>query len=161
MLIRPAGGDDADAIWSMLEPVIRAGETYALPRDMDRDAALAFWYAHDHEIFIAQDGDRSVGTYFLCANHLGGGAHVANCGYVTAHDAGGRGVGRAMGAHSLERAKASGFSAMQFNFVVSSNERAVKLWQSLGFEIAGRLPAAFEHPRLGLVDVYVMFQKLR
>jgi ribosomal protein S18 acetylase RimI-like enzyme len=160
MLIRPARGDDADAIWGMLEPVIRAGETYALPRDMQRDAALSFWLAPDHEVFTAEDDSRPVGSYFLCANHLGGGAHVANCGYVTAPDAQGRGVGRAMGAHSLERAKARGFSAIQFNFVVSSNERAVKLWQGLGFEIIGRLPAAFAHPSLGLVDVYIMFQTL-
>jgi ribosomal protein S18 acetylase RimI-like enzyme len=151
---------DADALWGMLEPVIRAGETYALPEDLSRADALAFWMASDHEVFIACDADAAVGTYFLCANRRGGGSHVANCGYITATTAQGRGVARAMCAHSLERARARGFLAMQFNFVVSSNERAVRLWRSFGFEIVGRLSGAFRHPRLGLVDVYVMYLKL-
>jgi ribosomal protein S18 acetylase RimI-like enzyme len=101
-----------------------------------------------------------VGTYFLQANQRGGGAHVANCGYVTAADAGGRGVARAMCMHSLERAKWRGFIAMQFNFVVSSNKRAIELWQRLGFEIVGTLPGAFRHPRLGFVDAFVMYRTL-
>lgn len=91
---------------------------------------------------------------------MGGGAHVANCGYVTSPDAQGKGVGRAMLEHSLEQARARGFLAMQFNFVVSTNERAVKTWQAYGFEIVGRLPSAFEHPRLGFVDALVMYKRL-
>jgi ribosomal protein S18 acetylase RimI-like enzyme len=94
------------------------------------------------------------------ANQQGGGSHVANCGYMTALEASGRGVARAMCAHSLEHARARGFRAMQFNFVVASNARAVALWQSLGFEIVGRLPEAFAHPQLGLVDALVMYRKL-
>jgi ribosomal protein S18 acetylase RimI-like enzyme len=79
---------------------------------------------------------------------------------VTADWATGRGVARALCAHSLERARARGFRAMQFNFVVSSNERAVRLWQSFGFQIVGRLPGAFLHPGLGYVDAYVMHREL-
>ena len=94
------------------------------------------------------------------ANNRGGGAHVANCGYVVAPDAFGRGVAQAMCSHSLGEAKSRGFSAMQFNFVIASNERAVRLWQRMGFAIAGRLPGAFQHPRLGLVDAYVMLRNL-
>ena len=101
-----------------------------------------------------------MGTYYLRANQRGGGAHVANCAYVTAPAFGGRGVARAMCAHSLEHAKAQGFRAMQFNFVVSTNLRAVRLWQSFLFVIAGRLPEAFEHPQLGFVEAYVMYRKL-
>lgn len=160
MEIRPAAAADAAALWRILEPMIRAGETYTLPRDMTREAALAYWSAPEHAVFVAADGDRLLGTYFLQANQPGGGAHVANCGYVTAADAAGRGVAAAMCAHSLDQARTRGFRAMQFNFVVSTNERAVKLWQRLGFDIVGRLPQAFEHPSLGAVDALVMYRRL-
>jgi len=160
MLIREAVEKDADALWAMLEPTIRAGETYPLPRDMDRENALAYWLSPGYEVFVAEDQGEIVGTYFLKANQKGGGAHVANCGYMTAPHAMGRGVARAMCAHSLERARQRGFRAMQFNFVVSTNERAVRLWQSFGFEIVGRLPQVFEHPTIGFVDAFVMCRKL-
>lgn len=156
MVIRAASELDYDAIWAMLEPVIRAGETYTLPRDMSRDSALAYWFAPDHEVFVADE----VGTYFLQANQRGGGEHVANCGYVTATHATGRGIARAMCAHSLERARERGFRAMQFNFVVSTNVRAVRLWESMGFATVGRLPQAFLHPTHGYVDALVMYQLL-
>lgn len=161
MLIREAfAARDEGAMWAILEPVIRAGETYPLPRNMDRESALAYWFSPGHEVFVAEDDGKIVGTYFLKANQKGGGAHVANCGYMTAPQATGRGVARAMCAHSLERARERGFRAMQFNLVVSTNERAVRLWQSFGFEIVGRLPQVFNHPTLGFVDAYVMYHKL-
>ena len=160
MIVRPAEDRDAAAIWRILEPIVRAGETYTLPRDMTRDAALAYWRAPAHEVFVAEEEGAVVGTYYLRTNQMGGGSHVANCGYMTAPEASGRGVARTMCLHSLERAKARGFRAMQFNFVVSTNERAVRLWQSLGFEVAGRLPGAFLHPELGFVDALVMFRAL-
>jgi len=160
MNIRPATLADYQAISQILEPVIRAGETYALPRDMSEAEALAYWFAPHHEVFAAVRDGVIRGTYFICSNQQGGGAHVANCGYVTATDASGQGVARAMCAHSLDYARARGFRAMQFNFVVASNIRAVKLWQSFGFEIAGRLPAAFLHPVHGYTDSLVMFRAL-
>lgn len=134
--------------------MIRAGETYPLPREMTRDQALAYWFAPAHEVFVAVERD-VIGTYYLRANQTGAGSHVANCGYVSA--IGGRGIGRTMCEHSMARAQERGFRAMQFNFVVSTNHRAVRLWQSLGFEIVGRLPGAFQHPTLGFVDALVMF----
>jgi len=158
--IRPATKEDAGAIWGILEPMIRAGETYPLPLEMQREQALAYWFSQRNEVFVAADGAEIVGTYYFCANQEGGGAHVANCGYVTAPWASGRGVARAMCAHSLDRARARGFLAMQFNFVVSTNERAVRLWQSFGFEIVGRLSGAFRHPTRGFVDAYVMYRNL-
>ncbi|HEV2195966.1 MAG TPA: GNAT family N-acetyltransferase [Candidatus Acidoferrum sp.] len=161
MRIRKAVAErDGDAIRAILEPTIQAGETYPQPRDMDRESALAYWFSPEHEVFVAEDSGKVVGTYFLQANQKGGGAHVANCGYMTAPHATGRGVGRAMCEHSLERARERGFRAMQFNFVVSTNERAVQLWQKLGFEIVGRLPKVFDHPKLGFVDAYVMYREL-
>lgn len=160
MTIRPASRADDDALWAILEPVIRAGETYTLPREMTRDQGLAYWFEDGHEVFAAEEDGRVVGTYFLRANQAGGGSHVANCGYMTAREATGRGVARAMCSHSLEVARERGFRAMQFNFVVATNERAVRLWQAMGFEIAGRLPGAFLHPSLGFVDALVMFRSL-
>jgi len=160
LTVRAARADDADAIWTILEPMIHAGDTYTLPREMSREAALAFWFASGHEVFVAEEDGSVVGTYFLRANQAGGGSHVANCGYVTAAHAAGKGVARAMCAHSLEHAKSRGFRAMQFNFVVRSNERAVRLWKSLGFEIIGRLPEAFRHPSGNYADAYVMYRLL-
>ena len=160
MTIRPPTSADDDAIWQILEPMIRAGETYALPADMDRESAFGFWRAPGNNVFVAEEDGQILGTYFFRANQRGPGAHVGNCGYVTHPNAFGRGVARAMCLHSIEHAKTKGFRAIQFNFVVSTNERAVKLWQSLGFEIVGRLPGAFRHPTLGFVDVYVMYKSL-
>lgn len=160
MLIRERNQSDSDAVWKILEPVIRGGDTYTLPREMNRQEALAYWNAPGHEVFVAEENAEILGTYYLRANQKGGGAHVANCGYMTAPWASGRGIARAMCRHSLERAKARGFRAMQFNFVVSSNERAVRLWERMGFEIVGRLPAAFMHPMLGPVDALVMYRNL-
>jgi ribosomal protein S18 acetylase RimI-like enzyme len=160
MLIRPARAEDAPAIWAIVGPVIRAGETYALPRDMSETGALAYWLGADRETFVAEEDGRIVGTYYLRANQLGGGDHVANCGYITAGAASGRGVARRMCEHSLAHARTRGFRAMQFNLVVSTNERAVRLWQSLGFAIVGRLPLAFHHPSQGDVDALVMYRAL-
>ena len=160
MLIRTAHSHDADAIWAILHPVIRAGETYALDRDLGRTAALAYWMGDDRETFVAEADDRVIGTYYLRSNQAGGGRHICNCGYVTASDALGRGVARRMGEHSLAHARQRGFRAMQFNFVVDTNARAIRLWESLGFDIVGRLPGAFLHPSSGYVDAVVMFRSL-
>jgi RimJ/RimL family protein N-acetyltransferase len=160
MIIRPAGPTDANAIWAVLEPTIRAGETYTLPREMEREQALAYWFAPEHSVFVAEEDGEVIGTYYLRANQKGGGSHVANCGYMTAARAAGRGVATAMCEHSLEYARSRGFLAMQFNIVVSSNLPAVHLWEKLGFATVGRLPNAFLHPRLGYVDALVMYRTL-
>ncbi|MDX3886095.1 GNAT family N-acetyltransferase [Edaphosphingomonas haloaromaticamans] len=158
--IRRATAADGAALWAIIEPIVRAGETYALPRDMAREEALAYWLGRDRHTFVAEAEGRVLGTYYLRANQAGGGGHVANCGYMTAQDAGGRGVARAMCAHSIDQARAEGYRAIQFNCVVSTNVRAVGLWQKMGFEIVGRLPGAFRHPTAGDVDALVMFQTL-
>ncbi len=160
MVIRTATREDDDAIWEILEPVLRAGDTYTLPREMSRNDALAYWLSPGHEVFVAENEGAILGTYYLRANHRGGGDHVANCGYMTAQQAAGRGVARAMCLHSLDVARQRGFRAMQFNFVVSTNERAVHLWTSLGFATVGRLPGAFLHSTLGYVDALVMYRAL-
>lgn len=160
MLIRRAAEADRDGIWAVIEPAIRAGESYALDRDMSEADALAYWLGADRKTFVAEEGGWIVGTYFIRPNAAGGGRHVCNCGYVTDPAATGRGVARQMHEHSLIEARAAGFRAMQFNFVISSNERAVRLWQSLGFEIVGRLPQAFQRPVGDYVDALVMFRTL-
>jgi L-amino acid N-acyltransferase YncA len=160
MIIRPANSTDADAIWAILEPTIRAGETYTLPRTMDREQALAYWFSSEHTVFVAQQDQDVVGTYYLRANQKGGGGHVGNCGYMTAAWASGRGVASAMCEHSLEYARSQGFLAMQFNIVVSSNQPAIRLWEKFGFATVGRLPKAFLHPSLGYVDALVMYRSL-
>jgi L-amino acid N-acyltransferase YncA len=159
-IIRPATPEDHEAIWCIMEPIIRAGETYSLPRDMSREQALAHWFAPDRSVFVAEEGGKVVGTYYLRANRPGPGAHVANAGFMVSEKAGGKGMGQALCEHALATAKARGFTSMQFNFVVASNDRAVRLWQRMGFGEIGRAPDAFQHPRLGLVDALVMYRKL-
>ena len=158
--IRAAVEGDRAAIWTILEPVIRAGETYALPVDLSMDEGLGYWFGAGNSVFVSEAAGRVVGTYLLRANQRGGGGHVANCGYMTAGDFTGRGVARAMCQHSLQVARELGFRAMQFNFVVSTNERAVRVWESCGFSLVERLPGAFAHPALGFVDALVMFRTL-
>lgn len=158
--IRPAADADWPAILAIVKPVLAAGETYAIDRDLDDEGVRTYWMMPVHEVFVAEIGGQMVGTYYLMHNQRGGGAHVANCGYMTAPEARGKGVARAMCEHSLERARQRGFRAMQFNHVVSTNSRAVALWQSLGFAIVGTLPEAFNHPIHGYVDSYVMFRAL-
>jgi ribosomal protein S18 acetylase RimI-like enzyme len=160
MQIRKAKPADAPAIAEIILPTIREGATYTLDSDMSEADALKYWLASDKETFVTEEEGVILGTYFVRPNQAGGGRHVCNCGYMTRASATGRGIARSMCEHSLAHARSRGYRAMQFNFVVSSNERAVRLWQSLGFEIVGRLPGAFRHPVHGYVDAYVMYQTL-
>ena len=160
LVIREANRSDAPAIWRILAPMIAEGETYPLPRDISEAEAVAYWFAPGHAVFVAIEDGEAVGTYYLRANQTGPASHVANCGYVTLPAARGRGVARAMCMHSLAEARARGFHSMQFNLVVSTNERAVYLWQSCGFKMVGALVGAFRHPTKGYVDAYVMYQTL-
>jgi GNAT superfamily N-acetyltransferase len=160
MLIRPALAADWPVIWRMLEPAMRVGETLALPRDGDEAIGRAYWTSPEKRNFLAVEGDEALGTSYIRANQQGGGAHIANCGYLTAEAARGRGVARALCAHSIDWCRAKGFRAIQFNFVVSSNEPAVHLWHDFGFDVLARLPHAFDHPRLGYVDALVMWKTL-
>jgi len=160
VLIRRAEPGDAAAIAAIIVPVIHEGATYALDPAMSEEEALDYWMAPDRETFVAEQDGVIVGTYTMRPNQAGGGDHVCNCGYMTSSTASGRGIARRMCEHSIEHARSRGYRAMQFNFVVSTNERAVRLWQSAGFEIVGRLPAAFRHPTAGYVDALVMFRAL-
>jgi len=160
MRIRLATEADRDAIWKIFHDVVAAGDTYALNPNISRKDALAYWFAPGSHTYIAEADGRINGTYILRPNQAGGGSHVANAGFMVAASARGQGIGRTMAAHCLNEARQLGFRAMQFNYVISANTAAIRLWQDLGFEIAGTLPGAFRHPEKGYVDVYVMYRSL-
>ena len=161
--IRPYLPEDWPAVWAVLEPVLRAGETFAYPRDISLAAARAEWTDTRKQVFVAVDeaSGQVLGSYYLKPNFDGPGSHVCNCGYAVAEAARGKGIASQMCTHSQVEAEARGYLAMQYNLVVSTNERAVRLWKRMGFDIVGTLPGAFQHPRLGFVDAYVMFKQLR
>ena len=159
MKIRPATESDRGAIWEIFREVIAAGETYPIEPDIPRDQALTYWFKHKAHVCVAESDGKIVGSYTVHQNQAAGGAHVANAAFIVAKDARGQGIGRAMGEHCLKEARRVGFRAMQFNFVISTNESAVKLWRELGMKIVGTLPGAFKHPTRGYVDVYVMYQE--
>jgi len=152
---------DWAAVWSILEPIMRAGETYAFPRDISETEMRRAWIEAARATFVAEDGQGQVlGTYFVKPNQAGPGDHICNCGYAVGTAARGRGIARAMCLHSQDAARDMGFLGMQFNLVVSTNTGAVALWQTLGFAIIGTLPGVFRHPSEGRVDAHVMFKEL-
>ncbi len=161
LTIRPYTESDWPSLWSFLQPTFAAGDTYAYsPQSTEAEIHTA-WIDYPAATFVAcaEDG-RVLGTYYIKANQTGLGSHVCNCGSVVAPEAQGQGVASAMCEHSQAVAVSMGFRAMQFNLVVSTNERAVRLWKKLGFAVVGTLPKAFHHQRLGYVDALVMFKAL-
>lgn len=158
--IRRAGTKDDEPIWKIIEPTIKAGDTYVFDPNSTRCEMLNYWCGEDKYCYVAEVDGKVLGTFILKDNYPGLGAHVANGSFMTSPKAFGKGVGRAMGEFSISEAKRLGYEAMQFNLVVKSNERAVKLWQKLGFEIIGEIPEAFNHKDLGLVNAYIMWRKL-
>lgn len=155
--IRPMRPDDEDTVWNMLAPVFQAGETYAIDPNISRADALTYWQSE--KAYVAE-AEAPLGTFYIRTNQQGGGAHVCNCGYITARGAEGRGVARAMLAFSLEEAKRLGFTAMQYNFVLASNTRAIATWERAGFETIGRQPRAFRAPDGTYTDALVMHRFL-
>ena len=154
--IRPALTSDKLAIWSILEPIVRSGlYYYGFPTDMSQEKMMAFWFSLNHENFVAELSGVIAGTYFIRPNPHAG-PDIANGAYGTARSCEGRGVGQAMCAHSLDIARQQGFQAMEFFQVISTNVRAVALWQRNGFEIVGRPPELFQHPFLGPTEMYIM-----
>lgn len=152
---------DWPAVWELMRPIIRAGETYPYALDMTSDEARGMWIDVTTATYVAEsEAQEILGTYYIKANQPTLGAHVANCGYMVAENARGRGVGSMMCEHSQQEALRLGFRAMQYNLVVKSNAASVHLWQKMGFGIVGELPGAFHHPRHGYVDAYVMYKEL-
>src|SRR5262245_26601093 len=157
-LFEPA---DASAVWSIFQAVVADGDTFAFDEIYTEDQALTLWTRSPSRGYVAtNDAGQVLGTCFVRPNQPGRGSHVANAGFMTAPGARGKGVGRAMGEYILAEARRLGFTAMQFNFVVSSNAAAVALWKELGFAIIGTIPRGFRHKTLGPVDVFVMYRDL-
>lgn len=159
--IRKALDSDRSAIWQIVKAVIDGGDTYVFAPGTSETEMMAYWFASEKQNYVAvDDAYRVVGIFWLKPNQPGLGSHVANAAYAVAPDAGGKGVGRQMAEFSIAEARRLGYTAMQFNFVVKSNTVAVRLWQSVGFEIIGEIPDAFDHVRDGLTNAYIMYRAL-
>jgi ribosomal protein S18 acetylase RimI-like enzyme len=158
--IRTATESDKPAIWKIIESVIATGDTYVFDPNSTEDEMIPYWFAPDKYVYVAEDDGEVVGTFWLKANQPGLGSHVCNAAYMVAPDVAGKGIGRKMAEFSLDEARRLGFTAMQFNFVVKSNVAAVRLWQSIGMEIIGEIPDAFNHVRDGMTNALIMYRKL-
>jgi ribosomal protein S18 acetylase RimI-like enzyme len=158
--IRKAEPRDKGAIWRIIRSVIAGGDTYVFTPGSSEEMMMAYWFSPEKVNYVAILDGAVVGTFWLKPNHPGLGSHVANAAYMVAPEAVGRGVGRRMAEFSIQEAVALGFKAMQFNFVVKSNTIAVNLWKSLGFEIIGEIPDAFDHIENGLTNAYIMYRRL-
>ena len=160
LTIRVATDADRDVIWEIFQATVAPGDAFVYDPKTPREEAMAYWFARGTRTYTVEQDGRIVGSYILRSNRPGLGDHVANAGFMVAPGARGLGVGRTMGEHALSEARRLGYRAMQFNFVISTNESAVHLWQQLGFKIVGTLPGVFRHARKGFVDAYVMFRSL-
>jgi ribosomal protein S18 acetylase RimI-like enzyme len=158
--IKKAKNEDWDQIWPIVQEVFRSGATYAYPPETKTEKAYEIWMTAPTATYAALFDGEVAGTYYIKPNQPGLGSHVCNAGYMVSSTARGHGIGRAMCAHSLQEAVKLGFTAMQYNLVVVTNQNAIMLWQDMGFEIIGTLPRAFNHKELGLVDAHVMYQLL-
>ncbi|CCQ95881.1 Acetyltransferase [[Clostridium] ultunense Esp] len=160
MRIRRAKEEDFKEIWPIFKEVISKGDSYVFNPDTSMEDAYYYWFGEGIKTYVIEEDDKIVGMYKLIANQPDLGSHVANASFMVSLSHQGKGFGRKMGINCLKEAKKAGFKAIQFNFVVSTNTGAIKLWKDLGFEIVGTLPKAFNHMELGLVDAYVMYRFL-
>lgn len=158
--IRKADSQDQDTLWEIICPIIRTGGTYVFDPNSSREKMLDYWINDDKITYVAEIEGVFLGTFYLKANQPDLGNHVCNAGFMVSEKASGKGIGKAMGKFAMLEAKRLGFEAMQFNFVIKTNEKAVVLWKSLGFEVIGEIPEAYRHPLLGLVPALIMYQKL-
>jgi ribosomal protein S18 acetylase RimI-like enzyme len=158
--IRSAINADRDAIWQIFQSTVKRGDTYVFDPVISKEEALAYWMSPVNRTFVAVSEDQVMGTYILRPNQPGLGSHVANAAFMVDPKVRRSGIGRRMGEHALATAQSFGYRAMQFNFVVSTNEHAIALWKKLGFEVVGKLPRAFQHRELGFVDALVMYREL-
>mgnify|MGYP000922995279 FL=1 len=160
MHIRLAKEKDYNEMYLIFKEVIKKGDTYVFSPNTTKEGAYPYWFGNGIESFVVEDNGKIVGMYKIIANQIDLGSHVANASFMVSPKEQGKGIGKTMGEHSLKAAKEMGFKAMQFNFVVSTNYAAIRLWEKLGFEIVGTLPKAFNHMELGYVDAYIMYRFL-
>ena len=158
--IRKATSSDAGAVWQIIKAVIATGDTYVFDPKASEVEMITYWFSPEKFVYVAEDEGRVVGTFWLKANQPGLGAHVCNAAYMVGPGEAGKGIGRRMAEYSLDEARRLGFSAMQFNFVVKSNIAAVRLWESIGMEVIGEIPDAFDHRQNGMTNALIMYRKL-
>ncbi|MGB0524764.1 MAG: GNAT family N-acetyltransferase [Flammeovirgaceae bacterium] len=158
--LRQAEPSDATAIWSIIQPIIAKGDTYAFAPSSSKEEMLSYWMGIRKHTYVAEYDGKLVGTFVLQANQPGLGSHIANAGYMVDTAYGGLGIGKAMCLFSMKEAKRLGYVALQFNLVIKSNIRAIQLWKKLGFQVIGEIPEAFQHQELGLTNALIMYQKL-
>ena len=163
LTLRRAAPEDWHLIWPIFEVVVKTGDTYGYPSTTSESDAEALWMQPGTDrryTYVAEDGGTVVATAYLKPNAVGLGDHVCNAGWMVAPEASGRGIGRRFAQYVIEEARALGFLGMQFNAVVSTNTRAIRLWESMGFEIVGTVPDAFRHAAEGLTPVHIMYRSL-
>ena len=160
VVIRKAEDGDKAQVWKIIKSVIARGDTYVNSPESTEEEMLAYWFSPEKHVYVAEEYGEILGTYWLKANQTGLGDHIGNGAYMVSAEAKGKGIGKMMALHSIEEGKRIGYHAIQFNFVVKSNEVAVKLWKSVGFEVIGEIPDAFRHSKLGLTNAYIMYRKL-
>ncbi|TDQ19468.1 L-amino acid N-acyltransferase YncA [Algoriphagus boseongensis] len=159
LYFRKATSKDENALWEIIEPVIRNGGTYVFDTESSKEKIMTYWLSHDKETYVAEISAKLIGTFFIKPNQPDLGNHICNAGFIVSQEFLGKGFGRKLGEFAIQEARKLGFQAMQFNYVIETNHNAVKLWQSLGFEIKGKIPEAYRHPELGLVGALIMYQK--
>ena len=160
MTIRLANPTDHQAVWHIISNVISTGDTYVFAPDSSKEKMLNYWFASDKRTYVSEENGEIIGTFYLKENQMDLGSHIVNAGYMVSKNARGKGIGKTMAEFSMEEAQRLGFRGMQFNLVVKTNEKAVKLWLKLGFKIIGEIPEAYKHSSLGYVNAYIMYQKL-
>ncbi len=158
--VRPAEEADQDAIWEIVKEVIAEGSTYVFYPDSSRQKMLSYWLALDKKVYVVIWKEQIVATFTIKPNLPDRASHVANASYMVSPQHAGKGIGEFIGRYSLDEARRLGYKAMQFNIVIKSNEKAVNLWKKIGFRIIGEVPNAFQHPKLGMTNAYIMYQEL-
>ena len=151
---------DFETFWPTFQGIILAQETYAFDPDMSLKESYRIWCELPLKTLVVKQQEELLGTYYVKPNGAGPSKHICNCGYMVSEKARGKGIATLMCEHSQTLAVELGFTAMQFNSVISSNEVALMLWQKLVYRIIGTIPEAFDHPQKGYVDSYIMYKKL-
>jgi ribosomal protein S18 acetylase RimI-like enzyme len=157
---RLAAQSDSDALWEIIEPIIREGSTYVFSQNSSKEKMLDYWLGEDKRTYVSESEGKIVGTFYLKTNQPDRGSHIVNAGYMVSRHHLRKGIGKSMAEFAFSEAKRLGYQAMQFNYVVKSNTVAVHLWKKLGFKIVGEVPDAFTHPKLGLTNVLLMYRNL-
>lgn len=151
---------DFDEIWNIFQPILKKSGTYVYSPETTKNEAYSIWFDKTYDTYIAKVGDEVAGAYVIRPGHRDLGSHICNAAFIVADKFRGNGYGKTLGEHAINQAKKLGYKAMQFNYVVSSNHVAIDLWKKLGFAIVGTIPAAYNHPEKGYIDIHIMHRKI-